>query len=103
MRQFIPECDVLANRVVHKYVLDPYKTEQSIKFPFAGTVLLVERQHTGFLAIWVEVDADNPPPRLPSNFKIVGTGHQEIKPNDLHVTSWQDGMFVWHLYFTGTS
>ena len=62
-----------------------------------GKVLLVDVQQRapGLPCLWLEVPLDEPP--VDRVFEVVGTGH-DVPEGGVHVGSWQQEGFVWHLY-----
>ena len=66
-----------------------------LSMPFDAKVILVDYQN-GQLTLWAEV--------VPSRgkegrvFVIHGTGHDITNDDEIHVHSWQNGQYVWHLY-----
>jgi hypothetical protein len=73
-----------------------------LELPREWKPVLVEMRE-GVATLWAEVPRDTVfsdlhSPTKPVQFKVFGTGHA-IAPNFKHAGSWQDGSFVWHLYF----
>lgn len=80
-------------RAVYKYPLE-ITDEQVIRVSEEHRVVLVGLQH-GVPTIWIEVDPSAPQP--PHRFFVHGTGHP-IVPGAVHVGSFQQAAFVWHVY-----
>lgn len=80
-------------RTVHKYEL-PIVDEFTLDLPSQHKVVLVDFQNARPM-MWVEVDTDSP--SRPVKFSVEGTGHQ-IDGGAVHVGSFIDGAFVWHVY-----
>jgi len=81
------------NRSVHKY---PFviQDEVTMLLPRGAKIVLVETQN-GQAMMWCEVLPGFP--MVPRNFRIYGTG-MIIRSDCAHVASFQDDVFVWHLY-----
>lgn len=60
-----------------------------------ASIVSIQKQN-GVWCVWFEVDQNKPNKAL--LFYCVGTGHQVIRDNWLHITTVQDGPMVWHFY-----
>lgn len=74
-----------------------------VDMPAGAELVTVAVQHNT-ICIWALVDPEQPAERR--RFKIVGTGHQELEPNDRYIGTvmtqetvmTQDQTFVWHVF-----
>jgi hypothetical protein len=80
-------------RAVWKYPV-MVADEFTVTMPETHTVVHVALQGAQ-AQMWVEVDTDSE--TWPTTFHVEGTGHP-IKSDSIHVGSWIEGPFVWHLY-----
>ena len=80
-------------RTIHKYPIT-ITDEFIVQMPRAHKVIHIGEQRT-FPQMWVEVDSEAELEDM--TFYVVGTGNS-IPPLALHLGTWQDGRFVWHLY-----
>ena len=65
-----------------------------IKLPAFAEILHVETQGN-FPAMWCLVDDEAE--YVEKTFYLRGTGH-EVEKNLVHISTWIDGPFVWHLF-----
>lgn len=82
-------------KTIHKFrfKIDDSFTIESKKIE---KFLLVEMQ-SRFPCLWVLVDLDSEPQAY--HFRMFGTGQNIISENVEHIGSFQQGGFVWHLFF----
>jgi hypothetical protein len=73
----------------------PIQDEFELYLPYIHRVLLTALQDEKPM-MWVEVDTSSSK-NIPFKFFVEGTGH-EIEPSTVHVGSWIQPPFVWHLY-----
>lgn len=66
-----------------------------IDMPKEAKLLAVQVQH-GVPQLWAEVDTDNA--KEYRTFAIYGTGNMLPSDPGKYVGTFQDGIFVWHLY-----
>lgn len=91
-------------RTIYKYPVDMAAPRFPVEMP--GTIKVVHVQMQGDQPMmWVEVDPEMP--EAEHDFAVVGTGHpvpfdgtvgSDTTTCGEHVGSWQDGIFMWHLY-----
>ena len=78
--------------------VDPW----TVRMPIGATVVHVgcdpdrPAHKNGSAAIWAEVDSEETV-MADHAFMVVGTGHA-VPPTAVHVASWNDGPYMWHLY-----
>lgn len=90
------------SKTVYKYPLNMY---EPTTLDLSGDPVLVSQQEPakGFgplLFLWAEFrDSETPRTRT---FEVFGTGHV-IPPNAVHVQSFLQDAFVWHVYETTAS
>jgi hypothetical protein len=86
---------------IHKYNLLQMSDAQDIKSYDEAQFLLLEKQN-GLLTLWAKVNTDNL--EAIYRMKIKGTGWDlkdiEESGGYKHLSSWQDGSFVWHAFIT---
>lgn len=87
--------------VIYKYDIHD-KLDQVIEFDWPSTeILMVDiDQKTGRACMWVQhyVAPDISQDKSKRKFVVKGTG-ELFKPHGLkHIASWQERMFIWHLY-----
>ncbi len=82
---------------IYKYpfILDD---EIEIEMPENAKIVLVGRDPVGLLSIWAEVDPEATVELRKLHMR--GTGHP-VDGIGVHVQSFVDGQFVWHLYDEG--
>lgn len=80
-------------RVVFKYPLKNL-SKNTLEIPKYAKYLRVAMQN-GNPFLWAEIDTDMP--KVLRVFQVCATG-QPIPDGFLHVGSFEDGMFIWHLY-----
>lgn len=83
-------------RAIWKYKLD-IGTYQYV-FPF-GSIIRYIGEQGGELYVWVEVSPKETNKEIVS-LKVVGTGWDDIGPNDVYIGTAQISDFVWHVYET---
>jgi len=81
--------------MIYKYrvQMEPF----TLELPGLAIVLDVQLQH-GIPTMWVLLDIQaNTAKRA---FFVVGTGHPIPYPEARYLATWQEDMFVWHLFET---
>lgn len=78
-------------RTIWKY---PIGESFTLSMPTGARVVHAERQGQT-LCLWAEVETTAAPAER--TFEVVGTGHP-IPAGAVHVHTWQDPPYVWHLY-----
>lgn len=76
-------------RTIHKFPIG-----QPIEAPADAKVVLIGAQGNR-VCVWLEIETTKPTARR--LFSMYGTGHP-IPDSAVHVGSFQDGSFVWHIY-----
>lgn len=79
-------------KVIYKYPVD---TEFELALPVGSQVLHVEAQN-GRPQMWVLQPLETKVETR--KFKVFGTGHHVAVNNPIHMGTWQEGTFVWHLF-----
>ena len=87
-------------KVIYKYQF-PIEDDVLLSLPRDAVILHIDNQIGQYedATAWALVDTDVTTVE-PQRFRIYGTGQQlpdDIDPAD-HVTTWQAGPFVWHLF-----
>ena len=85
----------MKRRTIYKYPMPEYYS--LISLDPLGKVILVDMQNE-VPTMWVELDPDAK--GVSREFAIIGTG-REVPDDAQHRGSFQDGVFVWHLYERG--
>lgn len=82
-------------KTIHKFLLDITEINLINVSDKKGKIVLLEIQE-GIPCIWLETDKDLPKicTRI---FRVYGTGFN-IPDGQIHVGSYQDGEYVWHVY-----
>lgn len=77
----------------------PFKLgdEILIDMPQGAQVIHVQDQG-GTPCVWAIVDPAPDRPRRIYKFFVVGTGYPLPKERGIHLGTWSDGPFVWHLF-----
>jgi len=81
-------------KVIHKYVIKIQETF-SLDMPAQAQILSVQMQG-GLPKIWAIVDDENVNTRR--NFYVVGTGIPLASNPMKFIGTFQDGVYVWHLF-----
>lgn len=81
-------------KTIYKYKIDRFDATTTIELPESAEVLHCAIQY-GEYCIWVRLDTDAP--RIKRSFTVVGTGW-EIEDDMNHISTIQDGAFVWHIF-----
>ena len=74
-----------------------FKVENVIEMPKGAEILAVQLQDSFNACIWAKVDPEEEE-REKRRFEVIGTGHNFYDTNKKYLATWQDGMFVWHLF-----
>jgi len=86
-------------KVVWKYPLSRDLTELAegviIEAPEEGKILKADIQDA-CLTLWILVDPDAP--KVSRAFRIVGTGHLEVRDPWVYIETHFTGSYVWHLF-----
>lgn len=81
-------------RTIWKFPLN-MSYETVINAPLGASFRHVDRDPTGKLCVWMEVETLNS--SIPKTIYVIGTGHL-VPPHSNYLASIVDGSFVWHLY-----
>lgn len=73
-----------------------FKVDNVIEMPKGAEILTVQLQDSFNACIWAVVDPENETENR--IFEVVGTGHKFDDTNKKYIGTWQDCMFVWHLF-----
>jgi len=80
-------------KTIYKYRI-PRREEFDLVLPKHARVVRVAPQR-GEAFMWALVDTEQPDVRV--TFKVVGTGQEVGEAYYMH--SWEDGDFIWHLFY----
>lgn len=69
---------------------------ETISAPGLGNIVLCAAQQPHHWVVWAEVDTDKPV--VSKEIYVVDTGHPCPSDSAVHVGSYIDGPFVWHVY-----
>lgn len=67
----------------------------NLEMPLGAKVLTIQVQN-GKPCIWAQVDENNT--KELRTFRIYGTGHTMLDENLIYIGTWQDGIYVFHLF-----
>ena len=73
-----------------------FKVDNVIEMPKGAEILTVQMQDSFNEFIWALVDFENETEKR--MFEIIGTGNKFDDTNKKYIGTWQDSMFVWHLF-----
>lgn len=82
-------------RTVWKFPLRIEDSYQHVPMPDAAAILHAEMQH-GRLCLWALVDDSHA--NEDRVFRVFGTGHDTAMDKIAHVSTVQDGPFMWHVF-----
>ena len=89
------------NKVVYKYIVDANKSPQgqlhTIKMPADAVIVRVGMQHDNH-TIWAIVTANNTSIEVDRIFFYVGTGHSYPEDCSQYIGTYDDSIFVWHMF-----
>lgn len=74
-----------------------FKADGIIEMPKGAEILTVQMQDSFNTCIWAMVDPEQGDTEK-RRFVIVGTGHSFDDTDKKYIGTWQDSMFVWHLF-----
>ena len=80
-------------RKVFKYVM-----EDVVSLPLGHRIIMTAKQD-GLWCIWVEFEDVNESNTVEVAFKVFGTGHR-ISKEWVHLHSYIERPFVWHIYWS---
>lgn len=79
---------------IWKYEL-PLSSLNNLEIPSGAKILTVQVQNNK-PCIWVQVDENNT--KETRTFRIYGTGHTMLDEKTTYIGTWQDGIYVFHLF-----
>ena len=82
-------------KVVYKYPLE-LEDKQIVQIPSNSKIVHVGLDPNGILCLWAEIDRNEN--NIDWKIHIVGTGHERITNNMVHLGSLLTPPFVWHVY-----
>lgn len=91
----------MTRRKIYKYPIpDSGRGNFSINYPFGGKIVHVGiDEKDGNPYIWVEFAEEEEKNHVSHNFCIIGTGRMfECSTDCIHIGTFQENPFVWHLY-----
>lgn len=86
-------------RAVYKYSIEAIRGDQVVHMPMGSTVVKIAPQN-GQICIWAIVNTDVDVEKVPTSYRIVGTG-QTIPDEAVCVETVFMEEFVWHVFRTG--